>query len=200
MIASCPTCGTHYKHEAPVAPVRMRCGRCASSIDISALRPYRIVEPTSTARVHSARGAARLPGPFDVPAAAATPGPEVRVPVLHPAPPVAEARPDPAMPVKSWDHHEPIPAAPAPAEWSEPVEAMEDAPPSGPARSWDADSNPRPEEESILTTLGLWGFGGAVLGTGASWTLGGSTTLGASIGGVGGLTIAWIWLKWAARR
>lgn len=43
MIAHCPSCGTHYKHDAPKARVRARCGRCDAELDLARLSPYRIV-------------------------------------------------------------------------------------------------------------------------------------------------------------
>lgn len=43
MIAHCPSCGTHYKHDPPKARVRARCGRCDTEVDLARLSPYRIV-------------------------------------------------------------------------------------------------------------------------------------------------------------
>ena len=43
MIANCPSCGTHYKIDRPPSAVRARCGRCDTGIELSNLRPYRIV-------------------------------------------------------------------------------------------------------------------------------------------------------------
>jgi hypothetical protein len=43
VIANCPSCGTHYKHEPPKARVRARCGRCDAELDLPRLAPYRIV-------------------------------------------------------------------------------------------------------------------------------------------------------------
>ena len=51
MIANCPSCGTHYKLDRPQSAVRARCGRCDTGIEVSNLRPYRIVgaEPAKKA-------------------------------------------------------------------------------------------------------------------------------------------------------
>ena len=60
MIANCPSCGTHYKLDRPQSAVRARCGRCDTGIELSNLRPYRIVgaEPARKADAGPAARAA----------------------------------------------------------------------------------------------------------------------------------------------
>lgn len=54
MIASCPSCGTHYKHEPPKTRVRARCGRCDAELDLTRHSPYRIVSSVSVTAVRAA--------------------------------------------------------------------------------------------------------------------------------------------------
>lgn len=215
MIVSCPSCGTHFKRPAAAsASARARCGRCDAAFDLAGLRPYRIRAVTAPVPVgvgvEAAAGrtsAAHRPsiGLDDPGLAAAAAAPAAadgsamtwRIEAHEEAEPSVAAR-------DTWDETEPLPPIPemsfnpayddvrslsadrrAPAERragdDEPAVAEAPAPPTG------------------LSAYLLWALGGAILGTGASWTLGGTTAVGLLAGGGVGLTAAWGWLQWTSR-
>lgn len=88
VIASCPSCGTHFKHHLAVS-AHARCGRCEARIDLSRLRAYRVV-PTVPARPDEIAMAARhMPIGLDEPSLAGKIARRVR---KH----IAGARVDPA--------------------------------------------------------------------------------------------------------
>ena len=47
-------------------------------------------------------------------------------------------------------------------------------------------------------TFALWLATGAITGTGASWTMGGTTTTGMAVGAVLGTAAGWGWLRWTS--
>jgi len=49
-----------------------------------------------------------------------------------------------------------------------------------------------------LATLGMWIFAGAIAGTGASWTMGGTTLNGIAAGAVLGWIVGWGWTRWTS--
>jgi hypothetical protein len=49
-------------------------------------------------------------------------------------------------------------------------------------------------------TFALWLATGAITGTGASWTMGGTTTTGMAVGAALGAAVGWGWLRWTSRK
>jgi hypothetical protein len=72
VIANCPSCGTHYKHQSPVVPLRARCGRCDTTLDLTRFRPYKIVSETAPTRADAESAANYLPIGLDHPNLATT--------------------------------------------------------------------------------------------------------------------------------
>jgi hypothetical protein len=187
LIVSCPSCGTNYKRPALPGPARARCGCCAGAIDLSGLRPYRIVRATAPSAGDLAKAEAHLPIGLDDPALA----PRI-------AARAADAAPAPLVPLASmpemWDESDPLPEIPematAPPEYARNEESEE-------ADQAIADS--APERASSLVVFGFWAAGGAIVGTGTSWTLGGTTLTGIVAGGLTGLAAAWGFLRWTSR-
>ncbi len=202
MIANCPTCGTHYKHEAPEIRVRARCGQCDTTLDLARLRPYRVapvgepsVESVERARRHSSIG-------LDDPALATT----IAQNVLRPAP-----APSPERAFDKWEDQDPLP----------PIPEMTLRGPFEPGESDGADdayvfgtvgihaeeggvehaaAEAPPPASGRATSLALWVAAGAIAATGASWTMGGSTVPGLSAGAALGAAAGWAWLRWMSPR
>ena len=187
MIVSCPSCGTNYKRPALPSPARARCGCCAGAIDLSGLRPYRIVRAVAPTAEDLARTGAHLAIGLDEPALAA------RI-----AARVTDAAPAPLVPLVStpemWDESDPLPQIPEMATAAPEYARTEDI---GEAEQAIADS--APERASSLVVFGFWAAGGAIIGTGTSWTLGGTTVMGIVAGGLIGLAAAWGFLRWTSR-
>ena len=191
MIVSCPSCGTHYRHEARALPVHARCGRCDTAFDRTGLHPYRIVEAASGARAAIGR---------NEPALAA------RVGVRGPGPSGVAHQGVWTPAVDTWDETEALPAIPemahAPAfEPSVPPVSEDDI--LGERTDDGADATaPIPVRRSKPAGVGAivaWTTAGSVLGTGVSWSLGNTTITGILFGGLAGLTAAWGWLRWTSR-
>jgi hypothetical protein len=205
VIASCPTCGTHYKHEVRRALVRARCGRCDATFDLSALRPYRVVPVRPVRPEDLARATAHLPIGLDDPSLAVRIVAGLDAPQPAPVGAALTWRTEAPVDADGWDEAEPLPSIPemntAPAFEPSvpPVTEADVAEDFGPAVSPDADPSDAPGEGGAITTIGLWAMGGAVLGTGVSWTLGGTTTTGVLAGAVVGLALAWGWLRWTSK-
>jgi hypothetical protein len=53
-----------------------------------------------------------------------------------------------------------------------------------------------PQPEGRRTTFALWLLTGAIVGTGVSWTLGGTTEWGVGVGAIAGSMMGWGWLRW----
>jgi len=194
VIANCPACGTHYKHESLASSMRGRCGRCDTTIDLSRLRPYRIVGPHAEATV--------VPESPMLVTAPSEPEPATGFD-LRPAPIRATS---PVSP-DSWETDDPLPSIPEmagrdPYEASVPpvteadiLESVAHEPQAEPAPS---DPARRPEGRG--TTWVLWLAAGAIAGTGTSWTLGGTTLMGISSGAIVGALAGWGWLRWTSPR
>lgn len=203
VIANCPSCGTHYKHERPAVPARGRCGRCDTTFDLGRLRPYRIVAAAVPTPEDAARARRHLPIGLDDPALATAIARNVdrperpRVVAIPPVLPAADA----------WETDDPLPAipematldafAPSVPPWQEadillartaPADVEPDAPPS---------VEP-PAVEGRATTFVLWLAAGGIVGTGASWILGGTTLTGAAAGALMGALIGWGWVRWTS--
>jgi hypothetical protein len=177
VIVSCPTCGTSYKRPPAPSSARARCGCCATTIDLSGLRPYRIVRDGEPAASDLARAGAHLPIGLDEPALATRIAASV-----GDAPPV-------------WDESEPLPEIPemsaAVPEFERPADETDEA-----LRALTESTRTR---SSALAVYGFWAAGGAIVGTGTSWTLGGTTLAGWTAGALCGLVAAWGWLQWTSR-
>jgi hypothetical protein len=199
VIANCPGCGTHYKHEPPKVRVRARCGRCDAPLDLARLSPYRIVSATA-ARSEDVESAARhLPIGLDHPALAT----EIARNVSRAAP----ATPSVAPP-DAWEYDDPLPQIPEmtlrgafessvlPASGGDILPA---ASVGSSGRKSHGDEAPRsvPAGEGAAT-FALWLATGAIAGTGASWTMGGTTTAGMAAGAVLGAAVGWGWLRWTS--
>lgn len=185
MIVNCPECGTHFKHEMQPAQGRGRCGRCNASIDLSRLRTYRLAPSMGDARVAAPVGASM---------SAATV-----------APPRIETRPA-GISSADWETEDPLPPIPEMASreaYETPMPAFGDAPPSAAApvdeALPDVITGPAPRDGSG-TTFVLWLAAGAIVGTGTSWTLGGTTLVGISYGALAGALIGLGWRRWTSPR
>ena len=182
MIVSCPSCGTHYRHEARSLPVRARCGRCDAAIDRTGLRAYRIAEVAAHASEPR------------------TGAPRAAVALMEPTPRAHGTVRD------TWDESEPLPSIPemehAPAFEPSVAPVSEDD-------ILDERRGREPEDEAPAAaartgsggvgTVVAWTTAGSVLGTGVSWTLGNTTMTGVLFGGLVGLMAAWGWLRWISR-
>ena len=188
MIVSCPTCGTSYKRPPASSSARARCGCCAGTIDLSGLRPYRIVRAAEPGADDLARAGAHLPIGLDEPALA------TRI-----AASVGNASPAPLVPLVStgevWDESESLPEIPemaaAAPEFERPADDTDEA-----VRALSESARAR---SSAAAVYGFWVAGAAIVGTGTSWTLGGTTAAGLTAGGLCGLIAAWGWLRWTSR-
>lgn len=215
MIVSCPSCGTQFKRPvAASASARARCGRCDAAFHLAGLRPYRIRSVTAPIPVGVAAGPGTAPGAArpsiglddpDLAAAVTAPGPATAGASAMTWRIEAPEEAEPPTPVRdTWDETEPLP--PIPEMRFDPT--FQDAPPrfadrgAPEAREEGAVEPASVEAASAPTGLSaylLWALGGAILGTGASWTLGGTTAVGVLAGGGAGLTAAWGWLRWTSR-
>lgn len=175
MIVSCPSCGTNYKRPASVRQARARCGCCAGTIDLHALKPYRIARGESRAG-DLGRAGAHLAIGLDDPALAGQ----------------IAARAGGAAP---WDETESLPEIPEMASGAPEFARTENET----AEAERAIAESTPDGGSPLVVYGFWAVGGAIVGTGTSWTLGGTTETGLAAGGLCGLAAAWGWLRWASR-
>jgi predicted Zn finger-like uncharacterized protein len=182
VIVSCPSCGTHYRHEARALPVHARCGRCDTAFDRIGLRPYRIVRTVTAA-------------------------PEPKVGSAHDAAWTWRARaPEPEPLVDTWDETEALPSIPemahAPAfEPSVPPVSEDDILDERTDEGADA-TDPVPARRSNPAGPGAvaaWTTAGSILGTSVSWSLGNTTITGVLFGGLVGLMVAWGWLRWTSR-
>jgi hypothetical protein len=64
----------------------------------------------------------------------------------------------------------------------------------------DAPGIESPGAEGRGTTFALWLAAGAIVGTGASWTLGGTTSEGVAAGMLLGALTGWGWVRWTSPR
>ena len=207
MIANCPACGTHYKHEPPKVRVRARCGRCDASLDLGRLRPYRIVSAVAPTAEQARRAASHLPIGLDHPALATTIAENVARNSTH-----AVARPVPVvLPVGApeiGENEDPLPQIPEMhlrGAYESAVRPVldDDVPREGPGEGVGVEmGDPTPEESSPdgggAATFALWLATGAIAGTGASWTLGGTTITGMAAGAAFGAVAGWVWLRWTS--
>jgi hypothetical protein len=187
LIVSCPSCGTNYKRPALRGPARARCGCCAGPIDLSGLRPYRIVRATAPSAGDLAKAEAHLPIGLDDPALASRIAARVAGAAPAPLVPLAATR-------ETWDESEPLPEIPEMA-----IAPPEYARTDGSDEAEQAIADAAPERASSAVVFGFWAAGGAIVGTGTSWTLGGTTVMGIVAGGLTGLAAAWGFLRWTSR-
>lgn len=108
MIANCPSCGTHYKHEPPRERVRARCGRCDTTLDLSRLRPYRIVSSGSPTPEQTERAVSHRSIGLDDSALATAIAQNVAQSVGHEAPHRVPASPPLSIPA-TWEDEDPLP-------------------------------------------------------------------------------------------
>ena len=177
MIANCPSCGTHYKHQLPVVPLRARCGRCDTTLDLTRFRPYKIVSEAAPTKRDAERVQNYLPIGLDHPHLATT----IAKNVAEQKTPVPEA-----TPVVLWSEPQVLPPVP---ELAEAIES-ENAPVSAEAESGGGEK----------VTFWLWIATAAVLGTAASWTIGGTTVEGLAPGALIGAVAWWGWRRWTSPR
>jgi hypothetical protein len=193
VIANCPSCGTHYKHEPPKEPVRAHCGRCATTLDLGRLRPYRIVPVLTPTRDEARRAAHHLPIGLDHPALAT----QIAQNVGQNAPTGSE-RPVPI--VVASRPMEIIAEPPTPAMDHEMTSGERERAEVDPATLADATAQPTTREGGSGATLALWLASGAIAGTGLSWTTGGTTLVGLAAGAAIGAVAGWMWLRWTSRK
>ena len=199
MIANCPGCGTHYKHEPPKVRVRARCGRCDASLDLSRLSPYRIASAVAPTAEQARRAARHLPIGLDHPALATTIAENVARNRAH-----TVARPVPVLLPgrlpEIWENEDPLPQIPEATlrgayESSVPPTRDDDVPREGPGEDAREESSP---DGGSTATFALWLATGAIAGTGASWTMGGTTITGMAVGAAFGAVAGWVWLRWTS--
>ena len=200
MIANCPTCGTHYKHEPPAVSVRARCGRCDTALYLARLSPYRLVPATAPTAEHAELAANHLPIGLDDPALATT--------IAHN---ISRTVPT-VLPVRTsdmWEHEDPLP----PIQEMTLRGAFESAVPQVPnddilrldvSEAFDRRSRDDATADAALpagngaATFALWLATGAIAGTGASWTMGGTAMSGIAAGATLGALTGWGWLRWTS--
>jgi hypothetical protein len=201
VIAHCPACGTHYRHDILATPMRGRCGRCDAAIDLSRLRPYRLVVSRPAEVMALAAGVDLAEGPIE---AAHLPA------IASPTAAEVSAVPPPAMlEGPSWENEDPLPPIPEMAVMPielRPMPADDDREAASPAaegsRTDPESRTPRaaPHAEGRATTWLLWTAAGAIAGTGFSWTMGGTTIAGVASGTLAGAIAGWGWLRWMSLR
>ena len=208
MIANCPSCGTHYKHEPPAQRVRARCGRCDATLDLSRLRPYRIVPAAAPTPEQTRRAARHLPIGLDHPALATAIANNVSRNVARD---VSSAAPPPlaVRPQDNWENEDPLPQIPE-MTISENFGLSVSQPVEDDTLSLDpnAEIDPVGQEAATgelsapagggATTFALWVATGMISGTGLSWTMGGTTMTGMLAGAVLGAATGWGWLRWTS--
>jgi hypothetical protein len=189
VIANCPSCGTHFKHDAPVIAARARCGRCDSPLEITRLARYRIVSTAEPAP----RPAARVVPPLSI----GLDDPKLASAI---APNVAAAATATAPSAELWDVDEPLP----------PIPEMQHHDVFGASMPSAGDGDMLAGEEAhrelatsygdsgSATTFALWVATGAIAGTGASWTVGGTTMAGLAAGTALGVLAGWGWKRWTS--
>lgn len=200
MIANCPTCGTHYKHEPPALKVRARCVLCDTTLFLARLSPYRIVPVTDPSVEQAARAAHHLPIGLDHPALATT----IARNIARTGPTLLPVRPQDIL-----DDEDPLPqiremtlngafessVSQAQADDILGVEERE-------AFGRTSDRSAAPDTVSPVgggaATFALWLATGAIAGTGASWTMGGTTMGGIAAGATLGALAGWGWLRWTS--
>jgi len=208
VIANCPGCGTHYKHEPPKVKIRARCGRCDASLDLGRLRPYRIVSAAAPTAEQAQRAANHLPIGLDHPALATTIAENIARNTEH-----AEPRPVsvvlPVRPPEIWETEDPLPQIPE-MTLRGALESSERPAEDGGVPREDSSAglreeplgDPAPAESSPDggggATFALWMTAGAIAGTGASWTVGGTTITGMAAGAAFGAVAGWVWLRWTS--
>ena len=204
MIANCPSCGTHYKHEPPTQRVRARCGRCDATLDLSRLRPYRIV-PTGTPTLEQRRDASRhLPIGLDHPGLATAIATNVARNVKRPSPETPAVRPqelweaeDPLPPIPEMTPKESVGESGAARNDMVSIGLKTDLPGGTIGASAQAEA-PAPEASGGVATFLLWVATGVITGTGLSWTMGGTTLTGMIAGAALGALAGWGWLRWTS--
>jgi hypothetical protein len=168
VIANCPSCGTHYKHDPPKAKARARCGRCDAELDLARLSPYRIVSMAGSAAAvgQTVPGARTIhaTGPHDI---WQDEDPLPQIPEMAPSGAYDSALSQAKDGIMLQDESEATPGA-------------------------------RPSAGGNFATFALWLAAGAIAGTGASWTLGGATATGLAAGSVLGAVAGWGWLRWTS--
>ena len=197
MIANCPGCGTHFKHEPPKAPVRARCGRCDAPLNLGRLRPYRIISAAPLTAEQAKRVASRVPIGWDDPALAATIAGNLERPgVCADAPPAEVVLP--IRPPEVWDtEDDPLPQIPEMTMRGASDAAERDSGPEAQKETPADASDETPERGGeAVATFALWMASGAIAGTGASWTMGGATITGLAVGAVLGAVAGWTWRRW----
>ena len=197
MIAQCPACGTHYRHDVLATPMRGRCGRCDAAIDLTRLRPYRLVVPRGAEAVALAASVVTADEPFvPVPTPVAVAPEPVRADRLH--------APATGLDARSWENEDPLPPIPEMALPEIDLRPMpadgEDA--TGVPESVGAGQEPTAPVtgEGRGTTWLLWVAAGAIAGTGISWTIGGTTLAGVAAGTLAGAIAGGGWLRWMSPR
>ena len=183
MIANCPGCGTHYRHEPPQAKTAARCGRCDASVLLTRLRPYRIVPVQTATRAELDRAARYLPIGLDHPGLAKTIARNVPdpMPSPHGVPVLASVRAAAAMALGKPHAGADVHALPNTAA----AEAGSTA-----------ESSAGPEGGREVAVL--WIAMTSILGIGAGWLMGSATTTGLVAGAALGGATYWVWRRWTS--
>jgi hypothetical protein len=168
---------------------------------LAPLRPYRIAPVVDPSREHSATAEGHLPIGLDHPALATT----IARHVGRKAPTTSPIRSQALR-----DDEDPLPqiremALSGAFESSVPAAAVNDMLGTGAreafGRSADSETAPDaapPATGSGVATFALWMATGAIAGTGASWTMGGTTMSGLAAGATLGALTGWGWWRWTS--
>jgi hypothetical protein len=166
---------------------------------LARLRPYRIVPVGDPSPEHAAAATSHLPIGLDHPALATT----IARNLARPAPM--------ASPIRSQglQDDDPLPqiremALSGAFESSVPLAAVDDILGTGVRETFggNADRETTPDAAApaggAVATFALWLATGAIVGTGASWTMGGTTMSGLAAGATLGAITGWGWRRWTS--
>ena len=200
VIANCPNCGTHYKHQPPAESVLARCVRCDTTVLLARSSPYRIVPAAGPSAEHAARAARHLPIGLDHPALATT----IARNIAHTAPGLRHLRPldimeddDPLSGIREMEQSGAFESS-VPSAVDDDILGAEAGQAFGRNAGGEAMPHVAPPAGQGAATFALWLATGAIAGTGASWTLGGTTMTGIAAGATLGAVTGWGWLRWTS--
>jgi hypothetical protein len=191
VIANCPGCGTHYKHEPPKVSVRARCGRCYTSLNLDRLSPYRIASVAAPTAEEARRAANHLPIGLDHPALATTIAQNVARSTARTEAPLPVVMP--VRPVEDWENEDPLPQIPEMSLGR----SYESSVPEVPIDAAPGATSPADRGGA---TFALSMIAGAIAGGGVTWTMGGPMIVGGALGAAVGAVAGWMWLRWTSQK
>jgi hypothetical protein len=166
--------------------VRARCGQCDASLDLSRLRPYRIVSVAPPTAEQSRRAAQHLPIGLDHPGLATTIAENVGSRGPHGAEPLATIRTSTAHAASTSQQVPEMASSHAEGSSSE-ASLSNEANAQRVANRWGA------------ATIAVWTAIGAVAGFGGSFAMGGGSLTWTAASAVLGAISGWLWQRWPSR-